>query len=170
MEGWLSMSSKRRSNKKLMMEQRRVEKNKKRKKEASMEQLNQEKDADKPELEQENVAVEQITAVANEQIGGIDMDSSMETKAAEVVDTTEDIVVAAHNNVSSGVEHKLYIQYNDLEFSDELMFEAAVNAYCEEFGKDKSSVKTVNLYVKPQEGKAYYVINDNAEESGSIDL
>lgn len=68
------------------------------------------------------------------------------------------------------VAHKLYIQYNDLEFSDELMFEAAVNAYCNESGGDKSCVKTVNLYVKPQEGKAYYVINDDAEKSGSIDL
>ncbi len=167
------MSSKRRSNKKLMMEQRRVEKNKKRRKESSMEQLNQEKEADKPELKQDNVAVEQITAVANEQIGGIYMDNSMETKAEEVANTTKDVkaedVTAAHSDIS-GVEHKLYIQYNDLEFSDELIFEAAVNAYCEEFGKDKSSVKKVNLYVKPQEGKAYYVINDNAEESGSIDL
>ena len=163
------MSSKRRSSKKLMMEQRRVEKNKKRRKEAYMEQLNQEKEADKPELKQDDVAVEQITAIANEQIGGIDMDNSMETKETEVVSTTEDIA-AAHSGDISGVEHKLYIQYNDLEFSDELIFEAAVNAYCEEFGKDKASVKKVNLYVKPQEGKAYYVINDNAEESGSIDL
>lgn len=66
--------------------------------------------------------------------------------------------------------HKLYIQYNDLEFSDELLFEAAVNAYCNESGMDKSSVNAVNLYVKPQEGRAYYVINNDAEKSGSIEL
>lgn len=68
------------------------------------------------------------------------------------------------------VSHKLHIQYNDLEFSDELMFEAAVTAYCIETGEDKASVESVHLYVKPQEGKAYYVINDDAEKSGSIDL
>lgn len=68
------------------------------------------------------------------------------------------------------VSHKLYIQYNDLEFSDELMFEAAAKAYCTESGKDKSSIESINLYVKPQEGKAYYVINDDAEKTGSIDL
>lgn len=76
----------------------------------------------------------------------------------------------AETKKAAAITHKLYIQYNDLEFSDELMFEAAVNAYCNEFNKDKSFVETVNLYVKPQEGKAYYVINDDAKNSGSIDL
>lgn len=76
---------------------------------------------------------------------------------------------AGTTNVKETVQ-KLYIQYNDLEFSDELLFEAAVNAYCNESGMDKSSVEAVNLYVKPQEGRAYYVINNDAEKSGSIEL
>lgn len=98
-----------------------------------------------------------------------------ESKAAEVKETVKPVAETVKEKTdnavkSSDVIHKLYIQYNDLEFSDELMFEAAVNAYCNESGKDKSCIKSVNLYVKPQEGKAYYVINDDAEKAGSIDL
>ena len=86
-------------------------------------------------------------------------DNKVENKKPEDVTT-----------ITKEISHKLYIQYNDLEFSDELMFEAAINAYCNEYGQDKPSVEAVNLYVKPQEGKAYYVINNDAEKTGSIDL
>ncbi len=96
-----------------------------------------------------------------------------EEKQKDIVELKEEITPvfkASETKKTAAITHKLYIQYNDLEFSDELMFEAAVNAYCNEFNEDKSSVETVNLYVKPQEGKAYYVINDDAKKSGSIDL
>lgn len=82
----------------------------------------------------------------------------------------ESTPVAAQAKKSATVNHKLYIQYNDLEFSDELMFEAAAKAYCTKSGQDKSFIESVTLYVKPQEGKAYYVINDDAEKTGSIEL
>lgn len=100
----------------------------------------------------------------------------MENKKTEnttnVTNTTSAAGTAGAANITGAKEtvHKLYIQYNDLEFSDELLFEAAVNAYCNESGMDKSSVEAVNLYVKPQEGRAYYVINNDAEKSGSIEL
>ena len=35
-------------------------------------------------------------------------------------------------------------------------------------GHRASGIKKLSVYVKPEEGKAYYVIND--KESGSIDL
>ena len=82
---------------------------------------------------------------------------------------TENMEAKASNNTNT-IQHKLYIQYNELEFSDELMFEAAINDYCNAFNQDKSSVQSVNLYVKPQEGKAYYVINNDGEKSGAIEL
>lgn len=64
----------------------------------------------------------------------------------------------------------LFLQYNNLEFSDKLMFEAAINDYCKKAGVGPDSIEIVNLYVKPQEGKAYYVINGDGEKNGSIDL
>ena len=35
-------------------------------------------------------------------------------------------------------------------------------------GRKSSSVKKLVIYLKPEEGKAYYVINDT--ENGSVDL
>lgn len=68
------------------------------------------------------------------------------------------------------IEKNLYLQYNNLEFSDHLMFEAAVNDYCRKTGTPVEEIQAVNLYVKPEEGKAYYVINHDGEKLGSIDL
>lgn len=68
------------------------------------------------------------------------------------------------------VEKNLYLQYNNLEFSDRLMFEAAINDYCQNTGVSAEDIEVVNLYVKPEEGKAYYVINQDSEKAGFIDL
>ncbi len=94
-----------------------------------------------------------------------------EVKEKDVAEVKkESTPVVTQTKKSDSIKHKLYIQYNDLEFSDELMFEAAAKAYCTTSGQDKSLIESVTLYVKPQEGKAYYVINDDAEKTGSIDL
>lgn len=68
------------------------------------------------------------------------------------------------------VEKNLYLQYNNLEFSDKLMFEAAINDYCKKSKTAQSEIQAVNLYVKPEEGKAYYVINHDGGKIGDIDL
>lgn len=120
-----------------------------------------------------------VAAEAVEEPAAVVEEETMENKKTE--NTTNEIIETDTTNVTNTTDagnaadlketvHKLYIQYNDLEFSDELLFEAAVNAYCNESGLDKSSVEAVNLYVKPQEGRAYYVINNDAEKSGSIEL
>lgn len=68
------------------------------------------------------------------------------------------------------VEKNLYLQYNDLEFSDKVLYEAAIKDYCEKAGISQEAIQSVDLYVKPQEGKAYYVIDEDGEKAGSIDL
>ena len=68
------------------------------------------------------------------------------------------------------IEKNLFLQYNGLEFSDKVMYEAAINDYCKKAGVVTEAVESVNLYVKPEEGKAYYVINQDPEKTGAIDL
>ena len=68
------------------------------------------------------------------------------------------------------VKKELFIQYDQLEVNDKVLFEAVINDYCNVSGQAKESVESVNLYVKPQEGKAYYVINGDSEKNGAIDL
>ena len=166
------MSSKRRNSKKALKEKRRASRyNSQLKKEVSdmQENVNEVKE----DVEGGAVTDSIIEETSADSISGIttgNTESTTEPESTVDMDIkTENIEAKASNNTNT-MQHKLYIQYNELEFSDELMFEAAINDYCNAFNQDKSSVQSVNLYVKPQEGKAYYVINNDGEKSGAIEL
>ena len=154
------MPSKRKSNKRAKMEKRRVRHNQNKKEGVNM-TGNITETADKAAGNMTETVDSTIVVTAAEEPAVIVEEEKVDNKKTENTINIE--------NTKETV-HKLYIQYNDLEFSDELLFEAAVNAYCNESGMDKSSVNAVNLYVKPQEGRAYYVINNDAEKSGYIEL
>ncbi len=166
------MSSKRRISKKALKEKRRASRyNNQLKKEVSdmQENVNEVKE----DVEGGAVTDSIIEETSADSISGIttgNTESTTEPESTVDMDIkTENMEAKASNNTDT-IQHKLYIQYNELEFSDELMFEAAINDYCNAFNQDKSSVQSVNLYVKPQEGKAYYVINNDGEKSGAIEL
>lgn len=166
------MSSKRRNSKKALKEKRRASRyNNQLKKEVSdmQENVNEVKE----DVEGGAVTDSIIEETSADSISGIttgNTESTTEPESTVDMDIkTENMEAKASNNTDT-IQHKLYIQYNELEFSDELMFEAAINDYCNAFNQDKSSVQSVNLYVKPQEGKAYYVINNDGEKSGAIEL
>ncbi len=166
------MSSKRRNSKKALKEKRRASRyNSQLKKEVSdmQENVNEVKE----DVEGGAVTDSIIEETSADSISGIttgNTESTTEPESTVDMDIkTENMEAKASNNTDT-IQHKLYIQYNELEFSDELMFEAAINDYCNAFNQDKSSVQSVNLYVKPQEGKAYYVINNDGEKSGAIEL
>lgn len=166
------MSSKRRNSKKALKEKRRASRyNNQLKKEVSdmQENVNEVKE----DVEVGAVTDNIIEETSADSISGIttgNTESTTEPESTVDMDIkTENVEAKASNNTNT-IQHKLYIQYNELEFSDELMFEAAINDYCNAFNQDKSSVQSVNLYVKPQEGKAYYVINNDGEKSGAIEL
>ena len=59
------------------------------------------------------------------------------------------------------------LQFGGQEWNTAELLEQAKTAYVAE-GHRMSSIKTIRLYVKPEEQKAYYVINDKA--TGSIEL
>ncbi len=176
------MPSKRKSNKRAKMEKRRTRHNQNKKEGVSMmgniaetTEMATEDMAEAVEVAESkavDLAASETTTLNTEANSTIVVTAEEEPAAIVEEEIMENKVTentAGTTNVKETV-HKLYIQYNDLEFSDELLFEAAVNAYCNESGMDKSSVEAVNLYVKPQEGRAYYVINNDAEKSGSIEL
>lgn len=166
------MSSKRRNSKKALKEKRRALRyNNQLKKEVSdmQENINEVKEDVASEAVKDNIA-EETSADSISVVTAGSAESTIESKDTDDMDIkAESVEVKASNNTNT-IQHKLYIQYNELEFSDELMFEAAINDYCNAFNQDKSSVQSVNLYVKPQEGKAYYVINNDGEKSGAIEL
>lgn len=64
-------------------------------------------------------------------------------------------------------QEAVYVQVAGEEFVVEEAMEKAKAAYVAE-GHRVSTIKSVRLYIKPEERKAYYVINEKA--AGSIDL
>lgn len=81
-----------------------------------------------------------------------------ETKAVKEVKTEKR---------ATKTQAQVYIQYLGAEYDiDEI--KAAVKAAYEAEGHRVSSIKSLNLYIKPEEKKAYYVINDKAV--GSVEL
>ena len=61
----------------------------------------------------------------------------------------------------------VYVQFGKLEWNTTELTQKAKAAYVAE-GHKATSIKKFCLYVKPEESKAYYVVND--VDTGSIEL
>ena len=62
---------------------------------------------------------------------------------------------------------EVFVQYGDGEWKTDDLVQKAKDAYVAE-GHRAANIRKLSLYVKPEERKAYYVINDKT--SGSVDL
>ncbi len=65
------------------------------------------------------------------------------------------------SSVRNDISRKLFVQFWGKEFDDEQLFKIAEECYQADGNKDK--VKDVKLYVKPEESKAYFIVNDKYE-------
>ncbi len=74
---------------------------------------------------------------------------------------------AAVNAAKEELTTDVFIQYGDREVPAKDVVARVKEAYVEE-GHKLSSIKTVQVYIKPEENAAYYVINKKA--AGRIDL
>ena len=64
--------------------------------------------------------------------------------------------------MAAKVNAKIELQFGDKAISEDQLIATAKKTYG---GKD---IKNLDIYVKPEEGKAYYVVNNDA--TGSFDL
>jgi hypothetical protein len=64
--------------------------------------------------------------------------------------------------MAAKVNTKIELQFGDKAVSEDQLVSLAKKAYG---GKD---IKNLDIYVKPEEGKAYYVVNNDV--TGSFDL
>ena len=80
------------------------------------------------------------------------------TKAAEAV--VEEVKAAA-------ADPEVYVQYQGNESNLAVITERIKKQYVEE-GHKESDIKSLKIYLKPEDASAYYVINDN--NSGKVFL
>ena len=68
----------------------------------------------------------------------------------------------------AAVKETISIQFAGREYTTEQLVKSAKDVWEFDLKKDPADVKEVQLYVKPEEAKAYFVINGG--ESGSFDI
>lgn len=93
-----------------------------------------------------------------------------ETKAAPAKKTAKAAPAKKAAKAAAPAEEKMeeiIIQYGAMEWKGAELMEKAKAAYVAE-GHRAAGIKSVSLYVKPEEKKAYYVVNEKT--TGSIDL
>ena len=90
------------------------------------------------------------------------------TKAAATVKKEAEKAVAAKQAHAAEAKQTVVLQYLGKEIPYSELVDRAVDAW-KAAGKDEAALKEVKVYVKPEENKAYYVLNDG-EEIGSFDI
>ena len=68
----------------------------------------------------------------------------------------------------AAVKETIYLQYLGKEIDKEDLMKQVKEIWTKEQKRKVSDMKSVSLYLKPEENAAYYVINE--EVSGKIDL
>ena len=78
---------------------------------------------------------------------------------------------ATIRKTAATVDSEVFVQIYGQEFSQQEIMEKVVAAW-EAEGKKITSIKRAKLYVKPEEGKAYYVVNEGLKNgsTGAVDL
>lgn len=69
------------------------------------------------------------------------------------------------NIIEPIIEETVYIQFQDKEISHKSALNLIRKAWKAD-GNDEKNIKSIDAYVKPEEGQIYYIINGNV--NGSI--
>ncbi len=75
---------------------------------------------------------------------------------------------AAKTKKAAAVKENISIQFAGKDYTTEQLVKIAKDVWEFDLKKDPADFKEVQLYVKPEEAKAYYVINGT--ETGSFDI
>ncbi|MFP3154288.1 DUF6465 family protein [Lachnospiraceae bacterium ZAX-1] len=77
----------------------------------------------------------------------------------------------AAKSIATGQEVDVYVEYNGMQLRTKDILENVKKTYIDEKPTRRpSSIKSIQVYVKPEEGKAYYVINGKGGEDHYIEL
>lgn len=75
--------------------------------------------------------------------------------------------MAARKTTAKKVTTNVFIQYQGQEHSLSNLYDTAKNQWLEA-GHEEKDLKSIDVYVKPQDNKAYYVVNEI--DNGCISL
>lgn len=108
-----------------------------------------------------------VTEKKTEEVKTVAAAPAAEVKKEVKKETKKAPAKAAKATKSAEKAENVFVQFQGREFVVEEIIKAAKEAYSAD-GHKESDVKSLRLYIKPEENKAYYVINEKA--AGSVDL
>ena len=135
------------------------------------------KETEKPSVK--TAAKEAAAAVEkNETVKTVAKAAGRTAKAAEktvkeAAKKVEEVTTEAKKTVAKAAEKKavketVYLQYMGKEISKDDLMKQVKDIWTKQMKKKVGDMKTVTLYLKPEENKAYYVINGDV--TGSVEM
>ncbi len=109
-----------------------------------------------------------------------DVKATAKTATKKAVDTAKEVAKKADNvtaeakktvakaSTARPVREEVYLQYLGKEISKDEIMKQVKAIWTKQMKRRVGEMRTVTLYLKPEDNKVYYVIN--GEESGSIDI
>ncbi|MCD7957943.1 MAG: DUF6465 family protein [Lachnospiraceae bacterium] len=95
-----------------------------------------------------------------------------ETAAKEAAKKADTMTAEAKKAVAKAtkkpLKEEIYLQYSGKEISKDALIKQIKEVWTKELNNKVGDIVTITVYLKPEDNKAYYVIN--GEVSGSIDL
>ena len=123
----------------------------------------QAKTAENETVKVEPKAAEKTTAAEKEAVK-----EAVKEVAKEVVKETAAAEEAPAKAAKKEAEQEMILQFGGREIKEKDLYERIQQIWIEGYGKKAEELKSLKVYVKPEEFTAYYVINDDV--TGSIDL
>lgn len=132
----------------------------------------QAKTAENETVKVETKAAEKTTAAEKEAVKEVAKEVVKETAAAEEAPAKAEEKPAAKKAPAKAAkkeaEQEMILQFGGREIKEKDLYERIQQIWIEGYGKKAEELKSLKVYVKPEEFTAYYVINDDV--TGSIDL
>ena len=144
----------------------------------------QAKTAENETVKVETKAAEKTTAAEKEAVKEVAKEVVKETAAAEEAPAKAEEKPAAPKKPAAvkkpaekkapakaakkEAEQEMILQFGGREIKEKDLYERIQQIWIEGYGKKAEELKSLKVYVKPEEFTAYYVINDDV--TGSIDL
>lgn len=125
----------------------------------------QAKTAENETVKVETKAAEKTTAAEKEAVKEVAKEVVKETAAAVKKPAEKKSPAKA---AKKEAEQEMILQFGGREIKEKDLYERIQQIWIEGYGKKAEELKSLKVYVKPEEFTAYYVINDDV--TGSIDL
>ena len=88
-------------------------------------------------------------------------------KVTEKATKTTKRTTTRKSTVKKEVKETVFVQYAGQEYDINEIRAAVKKAWTEETGKKESDITEIQIYVKPEQAAAYYVVNGEVTEGGN---